>query len=143
MPDIHHHLPVRADADRVFEAVATSRGMDAWWTKRASGIPEGGTEFELCFGGEYDWRARVIACVPGHAFELEMTTASNDWRGTRIGFELVDTGGLTEVKFHHRGWPDENEHFRVSTFCWAMYLRLLRRYVENGEVVPYEQRLDA
>ena len=72
-----------------------------------------------------------------------MTTASNDWRGTRIGFELVDTGGLTEVKFHHRGWPDENEHFRVSTFCWAMYLRLLRRYVENGEVVPYEQRLDA
>jgi hypothetical protein len=29
-----------------------------------------------------------------------------------------------------------------SSYCWAMYLRLLRRNVEAGEVVPYAQRLD-
>jgi hypothetical protein len=33
-------------------------------------------------------------------------------------------------------------HYRTSSFCWAMYLRLLKRYVEHGEVVPYEKRLD-
>jgi uncharacterized protein YndB with AHSA1/START domain len=31
----------------------------------------------------------------------------------------------------------------VSCYCWAMYLRVLRRYLEHGERVPYEGRLDA
>ncbi|MCH8956850.1 SRPBCC domain-containing protein, partial [candidate division KSB1 bacterium] len=37
---------------------------------------------------------------------------------------------------------EANEHYRVSCYCWAMYLRLLKRYVEHGETVPYEDRLD-
>jgi len=32
--------------------------------------------------------------------------------------------------------------FRISTHCWAMYLRILRRHFEHGESVPYEDRLD-
>ena len=36
-----------------------------------------------------------------------------------------------------------NAHYRTSAFCWAMYLRLLKKYVETGEVVPYERRLEA
>ena len=44
--------------------------------------------------------------------------------------------------------PDISTLFRfsrhpTSTFCWAMYLRLLKRFVEAGEVVPYAERLDA
>jgi hypothetical protein len=44
--------------------------------------------------------------------------------------------------FRHTGWAEPNEHFRISNHCWAMYLRILRRYLEYGEIVPYEQRLD-
>jgi hypothetical protein len=40
------------------------------------------------------------------------------------------------------GWPVDNEHWRISCYCWAMYLRLLRRYLEHGEIVPYERRLE-
>ena len=36
-----------------------------------------------------------------------------------------------------------NEHWRISCYCWAMYLRLIRRYLEYGETIPYESRLDA
>jgi hypothetical protein len=36
-----------------------------------------------------------------------------------------------------------NEHYRISTFCWAMYLRLMKKAIETGEVVPYAVRLDA
>ncbi len=31
----------------------------------------------------------------------------------------------------------------MSAHCWAMYLRLMRRYVERGEVVSYDERLNA
>ena len=34
------------------------------------------------------------------------------------------------------------EFYRVSCNCWAMYLRILRRYLEHGEIVPYDVRLD-
>ncbi|MBI3448600.1 MAG: hypothetical protein HY049_06775 [Acidobacteria bacterium] len=46
------------------------------------------------------------------------------------------------MRFHHTGWPTANEHWRVSCYCWAMYLRLMRRFIEHGETVPYEDRLD-
>lgn len=84
----------------------------------------------------------VSHCVPGSEFELEIVSAQEDWLGTRVGFVLDEQDGVTQVYFQHLGWPAANEHYRVSNHCWAMYLRLLRRYLEHGEVVPYETRLD-
>ncbi|HMY76632.1 MAG TPA: SRPBCC domain-containing protein, partial [Blastocatellia bacterium] len=71
-----------------------------------------------------------------------ITVAMDDWMNARVGFRLEERDGATQVRFHHTGWPEASEHYRISSFCWAMYLRLLKRYVEFGEVVPYDQRLD-
>ena len=142
MPDILHDFPVSAPASRVFEAVSTPAGLDRWWTITSSGEPQLGTEYALDFGPEYQWRARVSACEPDRLFELELTDAMDDWMGTRVRFELTESNGTTQVKFAHRLWPGATEHYRVSTFCWAMYLRLMKRNVEHGEFVPYERRLD-
>ena len=73
--------------------------------------------------------------LPEIEFELEVTRAQEDWRGTRVGFLLEERDGATQVRFHHSGWPEANDHYQVSCYCWAMYLRLLKRYVEDGEVV--------
>lgn len=142
MPDILHDFPVPAPVSSVFEAISTPAGLDAWWTKSSTGEPEVGSEYTLGFGPEYDWRAEVTQCEPGVRFELELRRADADWTGTRVAFELVPNGAQTFIRFSHRGWPHANEHYRISCYCWAMYLRLLRRYLEHGEVVPYEQRLD-
>ena len=45
------------------------------------------------------------------------------------------------VRFSHSGWRSENEHYRLSSYCWAMYLRLMRRFAEAGEQVPYDHRM--
>ena len=142
MADIYHDFPIRASLERVYEAVSTPRGLDSWWTRRSSGQPEEGAEFELWFGPEYDWRARVTRVVSPSEFELQMTKADSDWLGTRVGFRLDGLVDTTQVRFYHTGWPTPNEHWRVSCFCWAMYLRVLRRHLEHGEDVPYEMRLD-
>ncbi len=143
MPDIRHDFPINAPVRRVFEAVATPAGLDAWWTKRSAGVPSEGTEYELWFGPEHDWRGRVTRCVEASEFELEIVSADEDWTGTRVGFRLAPADGHTQVRFYHEGWPDGNEHYRISCFCWAMYLRILKRHLEYGESVPYEDRLDA
>ena len=143
MADIFHELPIHAPADRVFRAVSTPEGLDSWWTERSAGIPREGAEYELWFGPDYDWRARVTRCVPDSEFELELVHADDDWLGTRVGLELEPRGPITWLRFHHTGWPSQNEHYRISCTCWAMYLRILRRSLEHGESVPYASRLDA
>ena len=142
MADIFQDLPINATAGRVFQAISTPCGLDCWWTQKSAGEPAEGAEYELWFGPQYDWRARVTQCVADAEFELGMVRADADWLGTRVGFRLDSQAEATLVRFHHTGWPSLNEHYRTSCHCWAMYLRILRRYLEHGEFVPYENRLD-
>ena len=142
MPDILHDFPIQCSPAEVFRGVATPAGIDSWWTIRSKGAPTLGATYELWFGPEYDWRAQVVQCVADRSFELEMTHAMPDWMGTRVRFDLTPTPTGTQLRFAHTGWPEVNEHYRISSFCWAMYLRLLRRNLEFGETVPYEKRLD-
>ena len=143
MPDILQDFPIKADVARVFSAVSTADGLNQWWTESCSGRAELGEPFALGFGPEYQWRATVSQCRPGALFELTLTKADADWEGSRVGFALAPARAGTHVRFHHEGWPMANEHYRVSAHCWALYLRLLRRYVECGETVAYADRLDA
>jgi len=142
MPDILLDFSIKVAPAQVLEAVSTPAGLNAWWTKRASGRPAEGQEYVLWFGSEYDWRAKVTRCVPDSEFELQVTSAGPDWVGTKVGFHLRGAES-TDVSFYHTGWPVANEHWRISCYCWAMYLRLLRRYLECGDLVPYDERLEA
>lgn len=142
MPDIVHDFPIKSPAKKIFQAISTPRGLDIWWTKESSGQAKEGAEYKLWFGPENDWRAAVSRCLPEKEFELEVVDAHEDWLYTRIGFLLIESNGVTQVRFHHTGSPVANEHYRVSCYCWAMYLRLLKRYVEFGEIAQYEKRLD-
>jgi uncharacterized protein YndB with AHSA1/START domain len=142
MADILQDFPIRAAPAKVFEAISSPAGLDAWWAITTKGVPALGNEYELDFGPGYAWRASVTECAAPSRFELTLTEADADWSGTRVGFELSPSERGTWVRFYHRGWPEANEHYRVSSHCWAMYLRLLRRHLEAGEVVPFERRLD-
>lgn len=142
MHDILQDLVIAAPPMKIFEAISSPCGMNEWWTKECTGEPKVGSVYTLWFGPKYDWRGTVTRCVPGTAFELEISHADEDWNGTKVGFELTERKGSTQVCFHHIGWPEHNEHFRTSNHCWAMYLRILRRYLEHGESVPYEERLE-
>ena len=143
MPEILQDFPIKVEPRRVFDAVSTPAGLNAWWTETCSGEPRLGGDYALGFGPDYPWGARVTQCVPGKLFELTLTQADADWTGSRVAFELTPIPGGTAVRFSHRGWAAENAHYCTSAHCWALYLRILRRHLEHGESVPYALRLDA
>jgi uncharacterized protein YndB with AHSA1/START domain len=141
MADIFHNFPIEATAEKVFGAISSSDGLDKWWTKGSSVNPVSGGIYILDFGPGYIWKAVVTEYVKGKVFELKMTEADADWLGTKIGFILMAHQSKTAVNFYHTGWPQKNEHYKISSYCWAMYLRILKRHLEYGESVPYEKRL--
>jgi len=144
MADIVHEFIVSASPSAVFTLVATPEGLAQWWTKSSTGRVEKGAAYDLDFGPSARWAGVVTRCEPDTHFELEITRAQADWMSTRVGFALAPEGEhATRVTFHHTGWPAANEHWRASSYCWAMYLRLMRRHAEHGEFVPYGKRLEA
>ncbi|MGB3174584.1 MAG: hypothetical protein WBB12_12060 [Saprospiraceae bacterium] len=36
----------------------------------------------------------------------------------------------------------QSKHFRVTSYCWAIYLKVLKGYLEKGIQVKYEERYD-
>ena len=142
MADIFHYFPINAPLKKVFKSISTPEGLDNWWCKNSNGKPAPGEVYKLSFGHEYNWSAVVTKYVPDRAFELSITDADPDWTDTKVGFSLTSKDDATEVRFYHTGWKKDNEHYRISCYCWAMYLRILKRNVEYGERVPYEDRLN-
>ncbi|MGD9902707.1 MAG: SRPBCC domain-containing protein [Vicinamibacterales bacterium] len=140
MPDILHRFTVEAPAARVFAMFADPRLLSEWWTLAADGTPETGEIYRFDFGPDHQWQGLLAACDDGRWIEWELLAADSDWTGTRVGARFTDRGRATTVDFYHSGWRHANEHFRTSSCCWANYLRVLRRYLEHGERVPYDRR---
>jgi len=140
MAGIYHNFVIKASVAEVFKEISTVRGLNSWWTKKAEGKPISDIVYHLHFGEGYDWEAVVTKCEKDKRFELQMTIADKEWMKTKIGFNLTEVNEQTVVEFYHKGWESKSEQFKQSNFCWALYLRILRRHVEYGEKVAFEKR---
>lgn len=143
MADILIDFPIWAPPEEVFKGISSPEGLDGWWCLESAGSPEQGSTYTLGFGSGYVWKGFVTRCVPDSEIEWEMRDCDPDWLGTLVGFRLTATDRGTKVQFHHTGWAEANAHYASSCYCWPMYLRLLKRFVESGEFVDYGDRLEA
>jgi len=137
---IYHDLTIGVPSEAVFTAVTSPEGLNSWWTQRAAGQPKVGANYQFYFGPEYDWRAKVIRYQPQQLIYFEMGRSDEDWEGTQLRFQVIPKDGNTLTRFEHVGWTSNNDHFRRTSYCWAIYLKGLKRYLEEGIVLPFEER---
>ncbi|MEO1626403.1 MAG: SRPBCC domain-containing protein [Bacteroidota bacterium] len=138
--NIHHDLQIHAPLSKVYEAVTEPSHLVNWWPQKCAGTPAVGQQYNFYFTEEYDWYAQVTHASPPKSFHLKMTKSDEDWDPTSFGFDLEQNKEETLVKFSHVDWPACNAHFRRSSFCWAILLKGLKDYVEEGTVVPFDKR---
>lgn len=140
MNNINHILWVKAPIETVFEMITEPEKLSKWWPMGCLGQPEMGGLYQFDFGPEFKWEAVIIRFNSPAKLSWKMTKADQDWLNSVIHFDLREEEDFTKVRFQHRDWPEDNDHFRQSSYCWAMYLRCLKRYLEEGEEHPYELR---
>jgi len=140
MADLVHILSIKATPQEVFEQISSPDGLNTWWTKACVGRPELGSLYELDFGSVV-WQAQVTDVLVGQEMEYTICKSDSDWLDTQIRFEIKPQNDSTQLKFIHSGWGSANDHYHTSNHCWGLYLRILRRYLEFGDEVAYEQRL--
>lgn len=141
MYGIYHDTVIEASATKVFEAITTSQGLEMWWTKKSEGNPGLGEVMTLFFSKEYDWEAKCVGFEKDKLVQWKMTRSMADWMKTKLTFEVIyKDKDKSLLRFTHDGWEEVDEHFRRCSYSWALYFRKLKRYLEIGEVTPYEQR---
>ena len=140
MFSIYHDLVIKVSKEKVFDAITNPTHLNNWWTLKSSGKPILNSEYNLNFTDEYNWFCKVSKVEKNKYFYLSMTVSSEDWQSTTFGFELKETQNGTLVKFSHLGWKKCNSEFRNSSFCWAILLNNLKRYLEKGDIIPFEER---
>jgi uncharacterized protein YndB with AHSA1/START domain len=138
--NIYHNFNIKASTKDVFDAVSLPKHLDNWWTLKSSGHPELNAEYNLNFTDTYDWYCKVSKIKTNTSFHLKMLKADKDWNPTTFGFEFEANTIGTMVRFSHVDWPKNNDHFKHSSFCWALLLNGLKNYVEKGIIVPFEER---
>lgn len=97
LPDIRHTILLNAPISRVWEAVATSEGIAAWFMPNTF-QPVEGHEFVLHAGPFGDSPCKVTVLDPPRRLSFDW---GKDWTLT---FELEEKGNQTEFTVIHGGW---------------------------------------
>lgn len=137
---IYHNFVIKATAKEVFDAVSLPEHLNNWWPLRSSGTPAVGNRYNFNFTDAYNWFGEVVVCTPNTSFHIHMTESDADWSPTTFGFELEEIDHGVSVQFSHVNWPECNKEFKQSSYCWAILLNGLKNYVEQGIVIPFEDR---
>ena len=138
--EIAHAALVRAPREEVYDAFATARGLDAWFTT--------GAEVDARPGGVMHWRWNewgpdgVTAEDPGRVLEARRPERFVfEWHGagrdhpTTVELDFEEHAEGTVVRLRERGYPDTPDGRRRFADCaagWGEAITLLKFYVEHG-----------
>lgn len=144
MAAIEHTFQIKADPDRVFEALTEQAHLERWWTASVEAVPEEGTTAIFRFEPTGDVATMVVdELVPGETIQWMCVDSSmggtSEWSGTIVRFDLAagDGPGTCRVDLHHTGWRAENDLFRKCAEGWNHFLgESLRSYLETGTGDP-------
>ncbi|NNE32834.1 MAG: SRPBCC domain-containing protein [Winogradskyella sp.] len=137
---IYFNFIINSDKSSLYDAVTKPEHLVKWWPLKCTGTPKEGEIYNFNFTDKYDWLAKVVSCEKDDHIHFKMTRSDPDWDPTTFGFKLKEKENGTCLNFFHKDWPECNNHFKHSSFCWAMLLKGLKAYLETGKVIPFEDR---
>jgi len=141
MADILHRVGIKSSLDEVYKAVATRKGLAAWWTNDTQGECKAGGAIRFRFHdrrgveiGGFDMK--VLELDPARRVLWQVADGPEEWIGTKIDWELKQEGDYVIVLFSHLGWREPVEFMRHCSTKWAIFLMSLKSLVETGKGAP-------
>jgi uncharacterized protein YndB with AHSA1/START domain len=134
-----HSVTIEADADKIYKAISTGKGLASFWTQDSHAEPKIGSIAEFGFGGPR-LEMKVEELKPGRLVRWSSHDGFPEWVGTTVVWEIgpAQKGG-SEVKFTHGGWPAELPQADLASvnYTWGRIVGRLKKYVETDKPVPF------
>lgn len=149
MVDIIHRIGIKAPATKVYEAIATARGVAGWWTQDTTGSATVGGTVHVRFRhkdgkeiGQMDFE--MTRLEPSREVHWRILAGPPEWIGTDVTFQMSQDGDMTILIFGHRNWREPVEFMAHCSTKWAVFLLSLRELVETGKgrPAPGDQKID-
>lgn len=130
---------VRVPPERIYDALATAQGLDAWFTTGTTMEPRPGGAMVWRWKdwaltkGETSARAEVLESRPPERYAFRWEAADDLWTDVRMGFQRIPEGTL--VRLRETGFPDTPRGRRVIVRTAGRRgeaLVLAKFYVEHG-----------
>jgi hypothetical protein len=139
MAKILLRMPVDASTGTLYDALATSTGVNSWWSNHTEG-PEGvGSTLKVSFPdapASFDFE--VVDEVSGARVAWSCLAGPPEWVGTQISFDVqTGEGADVSVLFTHDGWKTTEESLPFIAYSWAQILPRLKKLAEEGKADPY------
>jgi uncharacterized protein YndB with AHSA1/START domain len=136
--DYQTTIRVQAGPDAVFDALTTTAGLTAWWS-RTEGSGEVGGELRFYMNAPEPCVMRVDVAARPALVQWTCTSCDflSDWVGTRPTFTIIPLDdGTTELRFRHVGLDQQLECIELCTRSWNHFIPSLRDYIESGQGSP-------
>ncbi|MHA1908019.1 MAG: SRPBCC family protein [Candidatus Thorarchaeota archaeon] len=137
---ITHSTLVRANPEKVYDAITTAEALDGWFTTGAEVEPRSGGHIKFRWR---DWGADKVSSDDGgpvieaerpKRFVFKWFPAGEEYSTmVEIDFEPADEG--TIIRLRESGYRDDPRSKRAMLACavgWGEALTLLKYYVEHG-----------
>ena len=141
-PDFTATLLVDQTPKQVFDAINNVRG---WWSEEI----EGGTnklndEFKYHYEDVHRCKMKTIELVPNekvvwHVLDnyFKFTKDKNEWKDTKIIFEISQQDNKTQLRFTHLGLVPQYECYEICSDAWTNYIQnSLRNLITTGKGQP-------
>jgi uncharacterized protein YndB with AHSA1/START domain len=135
---MEHEVWLNAEKEKVFEALTTKEGLDAWWGKVIDAEPRIGSVVEFDHGLGDPLRMEITELVPNERLTWKCISAFSDpsnpaseWTGQTFSFELsprtdVELLGskqnVTLLRLRVAGWPPEARWYGFCNTAWGQTL---------------------
>lgn len=137
MYELIHEVTIHSLPERVFEAIATEKGISSWWLKDARAKPEIGSIIKLGFNErKISFRFRIDGFDSPRQLTLHCLGDVDEWTNTVVVFKLRPAiNHSTSLRLEHFGWKKNDGLFGQSNYSWGFHLRNLKWFLETGEAL--------
>jgi hypothetical protein len=132
-------VPVRAADKVVHDALATSEGVNGWWSNHTEGPDGVGSTMKVAYpDAPITFDFEVIEERPPQRVAWRCLAGPPEWIGTLLSFDVQKGADEeTSVLFTHDGWATTEESFPFIAYSWAQILPRLKELVETGARRPF------
>ncbi len=129
-------------AEKAFAAIKNVRG---WWSEDIEGSTDKvGDVFSYHYEDAHRCKMRLVELVSNRKVtwlvtenHFNFTKDPNEWKGTRVVFEISRRDGKTQVRFTHKGLVPAFECYDVCSNAWGTYITgSLRDLITKGKGQP-------
>lgn len=142
--DITHNLMIKASPETIYNAVATEKGINGWWSKDCTVGETEASDSLLKFNKEgqiVEMGFRTQTLVPNKKVVWECIENGNPaWLGTKIITEIAASEDGSSVVFSHTGFEEKwkgHEAFEMTKGGWEHFVKSLTAFCEEGVGQPW------